>query len=45
LLDDGQARNKMVEDLQKVRLRLGKGGAIGRAADAITRHLEGSRHP
>jgi len=44
-LDDGQARRKMVEDLQKVRLRLGKGGAIARAADAITRHLEGSRHP
>ena len=45
LLDDGEARSKMVEDLQTVRLRLGKGGAIGRAADAITHHLEGSRHP
>ncbi len=45
LMDDGAARSKMVEELQHVRLRLGKGGAIGRAADAISRHLKGSRHP
>jgi lipid-A-disaccharide synthase len=43
LLDDGEARNKMIEDLQKVRERLGKGGAIGRAADAIVHHLEGAK--
>ncbi len=40
LLDDDGARARMVEDLQKVRLRLGKGGAVGRAADAITRYIE-----
>jgi lipid-A-disaccharide synthase len=41
LLDDGGARSKMIEDLQKVKEHLGRGGAIGRAADAIVRHLEG----
>lgn len=40
LLDDGEARTRMIKDLQKVRLRLGQGGAIGRAADAIARYLE-----
>jgi len=45
LMDNGKTRSKMIDDLQKVRLRLGKGGAIGRAADAITCHLEASRHP
>ncbi|HKT12225.1 MAG TPA: lipid-A-disaccharide synthase [Terriglobia bacterium] len=43
LLDDGEARNRMIEDLQKVRSRLGERGAIGRAADAIIRHLEGAK--
>jgi lipid-A-disaccharide synthase len=43
LLDDGKARNRMIDDLRKVRKRLGKGGAIGRAADAIVRHLEGAK--
>lgn len=40
LLDDAGARNKMVAQLRKVRERLGKGGAMDRAADAIVRHLE-----
>jgi len=40
LLDDAEARNKMIEELRRVRLRLGQGGAIERAADAIARHLE-----
>jgi lipid-A-disaccharide synthase len=40
LLDDAGARGRMIQDLRRVRLHLGKGGAIGRAADAIARHLE-----
>ena len=40
LLDDKEARNRMIQDLQRVRVRLGKGGAIDRAADAIARYLE-----
>ncbi len=40
LLDDHEARQKMIQELQGVRVRLGKGGAIGRAADAIAHHLE-----
>jgi lipid-A-disaccharide synthase len=43
LLDDGLARNRMIEDLRQVRNRLGMGGAIGRAADAIVRHIEGAK--
>ena len=43
LLDNGEARNGMIEDLRKVSERLGKGGAIGRAADAIIRHLDGAK--
>jgi len=43
LLDDAGARNKMVAQLRKVRERLGKGGAMDRAADAIVRHLEGAK--
>jgi len=43
LLDDGEARNRMIGDLRKVRNRLGMGGAIGRAADAIVRHIEGAK--
>ena len=39
LLDDGEGRNRMVQELRKVRAGLGPGGAIGRAADAIARHL------
>lgn len=40
LLDDDETRNQIIKDLQKVRLRLGQGGAIGRAADAIGRYVE-----
>lgn len=43
LLDDAGARNKMTVQLRKVRARLGKGGAMDRAADAIVRHLEGAK--
>jgi len=43
LLDDGEARSRMIDDLRKVKERLGKGGAIGRAADVIVRHLEGAK--
>lgn len=43
LLDDAEARDKMVADLRIVKRRLGKGGAIGRAADAIVHHLEGTK--
>ena len=39
LLDSPEAQRRMVEDFRKVRARLGRGGAIGRAADAIVRHL------
>jgi lipid-A-disaccharide synthase len=39
LLNDGEARDRMIQDLRGVRLRLGEGGAIDRAADAIVRHL------
>jgi len=43
LLDDGEARTQMVQDLRSVRLRLGPEGAIERAADAIVLHLEGPK--
>jgi lipid-A-disaccharide synthase len=43
LLDDGEARGRMIEDLRKVRGHLGKGGAIGRAADAIVGHIKGAK--
>ncbi|HEX5410436.1 MAG TPA: lipid-A-disaccharide synthase [Terriglobia bacterium] len=43
LLDDAGTRNKMVADLRKVRERLGKGGAMDRAADAVVRHLQGTK--
>jgi lipid-A-disaccharide synthase len=43
LLSDDEGRDTMIQDLKKVRLRLGKGGAIDRAADAIGRHLERSK--
>jgi lipid-A-disaccharide synthase len=39
LLDGGEARCRMIEDFRKVRVRLGQGGAIGRAAGAIVHHL------
>lgn len=40
LLDDGEGRSRMIQELRKVREGLGSGGAIGRAADAIVRYLE-----
>lgn len=43
LLDDGEGRKKMIEQLQKIRSHLGQTGAIGRAADAIVRYLEASK--
>ncbi|HET9179153.1 MAG TPA: lipid-A-disaccharide synthase [Terriglobia bacterium] len=43
LLGDAGARNRMVAELRKVRERLGKGGAMDRAADAVVRHLEGAK--
>jgi lipid-A-disaccharide synthase len=43
LLDNAEARNRMVTDFREVKERLGVGGAIGRAADAIIRHLEGAK--
>jgi lipid-A-disaccharide synthase len=43
LLDDAEARNRMVADFRKVKERLGVGGAIGRTAVAIIRHLEGAK--
>lgn len=43
LLDDSEARGRMIEDLRMVRSHLGKGGAIGRAADAIVRHIQGTK--
>ena len=41
LLDDREARNQMVQGLREVKSRLGPGGAIERAAEAIVRHLQG----
>jgi lipid-A-disaccharide synthase len=43
LLDNEEARNRMVADFRKVKGRLGQGGAIGRAAEAVIRHLEGAK--
>jgi lipid-A-disaccharide synthase len=43
LLEDKEGRNRMIQDLQRVKVRLGKGGAIDRAADAIVRYLEGTK--
>lgn len=40
LLDDGEARARMIQDLRRVRVRLGPTGAIERAAEAIARHIE-----
>jgi lipid-A-disaccharide synthase len=45
LLDDAEARNRMVEDLRAVKARLGSGGAIERAAEAIVGHLQARGHP
>jgi lipid-A-disaccharide synthase len=39
LLDVGEARCRMIEEFRSVRVSLGQGGAIGRAADSIVRHL------
>ena len=43
LLDHPDARNTMAEELRALRLRLGAGGAIGRAADAVVHVLKASR--
>ena len=43
LLDHPEARSAMVEELRALRLRLGPGGAIGRAADAVVDALKASR--
>ena len=43
LLDDVEARSRMIDDLRQVRRRLGMGGAISRAADSIVRHIEGAK--
>lgn len=43
LLDNPEARSAMVEGLRALRLRLGPGGAIGRAADAVVDALKASR--
>jgi len=40
LLDDSEARNQMVQGLREVKSRLGPGGAIERAAEAIVRYLQ-----
>jgi lipid-A-disaccharide synthase len=40
LLNDREIREQMVRDLREVKARLGPGGAIGRAAQAVMRHLE-----
>ena len=40
LIEDSEGRNRMIQDLQRVKERLGKGGAIDRAANAIVRYLE-----
>lgn len=42
LLDNSQAREEMVRELRALRPRLGPGGAIGRAADAIHNILQPS---
>jgi lipid-A-disaccharide synthase len=42
LLDNSQAREEMVKELRALRPRLGAGGAIGRAAEAILRVLKTS---
>ena len=41
LLDHAEARAKMVEELRSVKARLGPGGAISRAADAVLGVLRG----
>ncbi len=43
LLDHPDARNTMAEELRALRLRLGPGGAIGRAADSVVGVLKASR--
>lgn len=40
LLDNSEARHQMVRGLRKVKSRLGPGGAIERAAEAVVRHLQ-----
>jgi lipid-A-disaccharide synthase len=40
LLDNAPAREKMVSELRALRPRLGPGGAIGRAAEAVLRVLQ-----
>ena len=43
LLDHPEARTAMAEELRALRSRLGPGGAIGRAADAVVNALMASR--
>lgn len=45
LLDHPEAREEMIRGFQALRPRLGNGGAIGRAADAIVEVLHSSRQP
>lgn len=45
LLDHGDARDRMANELRSLRTRLGPGGAIGRAAEVITRVLRGATCP
>jgi lipid A disaccharide synthetase len=42
LLDHPEAREKMVQEFRALKPRLGSGGAIGRAADAVVRVLGAS---
>jgi lipid-A-disaccharide synthase len=45
LLDHSQAREEMAANLRAVKARLGPGGAVGRAADAVAESLNsGGRH-
>ncbi len=43
LLDSPEARHTMAQELRSLRTRLGPGGAIGRAADAVVGVLKASR--
>ena len=45
LLDHPEAREEMIRGFQALRPRLGNGGAIDRAADAVVEVLHSSRQP